>query len=93
MADIVDRLREWVAKEWECQEPEALVNEAIGEIISLRSMLTRDRESIHDVIRELGKWSHMAGFLQGGMDSIERRTCDPIKVARRCRQKYEETSK
>ena len=86
--NVVERLRQWVLKEWECNDPERLVGEAIDEIVSLRAMLTRQSDSAHRAVALMGKYAERYGFLLGGLEMVATGHTTAERVLQSAREKY-----
>jgi hypothetical protein len=85
--DLVARLRRWLESPSGEHDPGGLVQAAIEEIVSLRAMLTRERESASLSVRLMTENAYKAGYMEGGMEMILLGQ-DAKKVAKSCLKRF-----
>ncbi len=67
--DIIDRANELIASWHESEPADDVIRDLISEVLALRGLVSRSDAEVSALIRSSGRWSTLAGFLYGVVET------------------------
>ena len=85
--DVIERINRWLENE-QADDADQTLRDARNEIVALRAMLTRERESASEAVRLMTDNASRYGFLLGGLEMVVAGHTTSARVLETAKQKY-----
>ena len=85
--DVIERINCWLEGDL-ADDADQTLRAARDEIVALRAMLTRERQSASEAVRLMGEHASRYGFLLGGLEMVVAGHTSAARVLETAKQKY-----